>query len=262
MILIGLGALVLAATVGVVGWLLYDDGMTVNILSGVFELLLGIAVAVFIVERVTRMQARRDWKVAYSAVNGLLAAFVDVMRLLFSRLDQRTYEANRGRHSEFVSIADLHISALRSSIEGFATALEPRSHQLTRGVELRLSWLMGKLRSAPGRPQQVEDQLRRTREIADDIAELLRRQGEGRYEVAIAVSRRIAEELCGYRAPRSFTEAVGWRLQGQSRLLEELGDSAPSGGYIIDDINNDLAIAYFALDRELLTIAASDRTQG
>jgi hypothetical protein len=179
MVLVGFAALGLAIAIGIFGRLLYGDSMTVNILSGLFELLLSVAVAVFIIDRVSRMQARKDWKVAYGAVSGLLAAaFIDVMRLLFLRLNEQNYAANRTRYGEFISIADLHMSALRSSIEGFAMAFEPRSLQLVRSVDLRLSWLMNRLRPDPGKPQQVEDHLRRTHEIAEDIAVLLRRQGD------------------------------------------------------------------------------------
>ena len=248
-------ALALAVICGVAGWFTFGEDMTVNIVSGLMELFLGGALAVLIIERVNRGQARRDWAVAYEVINGLLAAsFVDIMRLMHVRVVSY-HSDDRRRYGEFVQVSAFHAAALRSAIEGFATALEPRSHQLIRAAELRLSWLTQKL-SDEASPCPAEEYLQRAYEIAEDIAELFMRQGDSRYDAARKASTAIARRFIGRESRREkLSTAIGWRYPAQTQLLRDLGITSASGRYIFDDMDNNLAIAYFALDRELLSAA-------
>jgi len=257
MILVAAVALLLAILCGVVGWLAFGQGMTVNVLSGLIELLLGIAVAVFVIDQVTKRQRKREWAAAYSAINGLLAAsFVDVMRLLHIRVCEY-YADDEDSYGDFVQIAVFHAAALRSTIEGFATMLEPKTHQLFRASELRLAWLIQKLADqdafCPG-----EEYAQRAYTVAEDISELLERQGDPRYISARRASVRIVRKfLARDGGEHGLAEALAKRYPAQTQLLHDLGRVHGSGRYIFDDVDNDLAIAYYALDRELLSAAQS-----
>src|SRR5437773_11911649 len=80
----GVLALLLGLIVAAVGIVLYGSGMTTNLLAGSADLLIGIAVAILVVDRINRSNIKRQWTVAYQALHGLLAAtFVDVMRLFY-----------------------------------------------------------------------------------------------------------------------------------------------------------------------------------
>lgn len=257
MTLVAIGALILAIICGIAGWLVFGESMTVNVLSGLMDLLLGIAVAVFIIDRLEKRHRRREWAAAYSAINGLLsAAFVDVMRLLYVHVASY-YKEDEARYPEFVELARFHCTALRSAIEGFATVLDPDSHRGFRTIEFRLSWLTQKL-SEPEISRPGEEYLRRMNEIAGPIAEFLEQQGEPEYMRAREAARILTRRLLEVDSVKSgFIGAITVRYQAQARLLQELDIVRPSGRYIFDDIDNDIAIAYFALDHELLSTADS-----
>jgi hypothetical protein len=70
----GLLALLLGLIVATVGIILYGSGMTTNLLAGSADLLVGVAVAILVVDRINRSNLRRQWMVAYQALHGLLAS--------------------------------------------------------------------------------------------------------------------------------------------------------------------------------------------
>ena len=257
MTLVAVVALILAVACGIAGWLVFGQDMTVNVISGLMELLLGVAVAVFIVDRLERRHRRREWTAAYAAINGLLAAaFVDVMRLLFVQVASH-YAGDKARYPEFLELARFHCTALRSAIEGFATVLEPDSHRGFRSIEFRLSWLTQKLSDRQVAPAG-EAYLHQMQQIAADITQFLSREADPKYTAAHTAARSIAGELWEGRGMQGgLREAIANRYVAQTRLLQELDIVHPSGRYIFDDIDNDIAVAYFALDHELLSSADS-----
>src|ERR1700726_1584083 len=78
----GMAALLFGIVIAIIGLEVYGVSVGTNLLAGASDLLISIAVATFIIQRVDRVNTRRQWLTAYHALHGLLAAtFVDVMRL-------------------------------------------------------------------------------------------------------------------------------------------------------------------------------------
>jgi len=126
--------------------------MTPNLLAELAGVSFEVAVVALIVERVMSRRQRREWDFAYRALAERSSeAFVDVMRLIFSRSSEAAPDANMSRYSSFVHLAEQHLGDLRSHIEGSAAALDSNTHQQYRRVERRLAWCLGTLLVPPTR---------------------------------------------------------------------------------------------------------------
>jgi hypothetical protein len=86
----GMVALFLGILIAIIGLIVYGVSVGTNLLAGASDLLISIAVAIFIIDRINRANSRRQWLAAYRALHGLVAAaFVDVMRLLYVYSDEK-----------------------------------------------------------------------------------------------------------------------------------------------------------------------------
>src|SRR6266566_2996579 len=116
------------------------------------------------------------------------------MRLLYVRSGPATYGANSNRYAEFVELASLHLSSLRSTIEGFATALEPEVHPDCRLLEQRLSWLANRFHRQPTRSDVDRDSFQLMRSTADVLAQFLAKEDKKRYESVVRSVRQAIGE--------------------------------------------------------------------
>lgn len=252
----GMAALLLGILVAVIGLVIYGVSVGTNLLAGASDLLISIAVATFIIDGINRANSRRQWLAAYRALHGLLAAsFVDVMRLLYVYSDEKAYRANVGRYEEFVDIAAMHVNDLRGTVQGFAAVIDPPAYTLCRTVERRLSWMVRTLsvnRGGPGIYVRELDLMALTGRL---LAEFIASEDSGRYSAAVHSAESALLE-CGFAPDRRLgsvpEEVMTYRLPAQSRMIRNNSNLKPRVQGIYYDIDNELAMYYFALDQRLL----------
>lgn len=249
-------ALALSVLLGSIGLALYGVAVGTNLLAGACDLLMGIAVATFVVDRVNRSSSSRQWQAAYRALHGLLAAsFVDVMRLLNIYQSNQAYQANIGRYAEFVEMARMHVDDLRGTIQGFAAVIEPSSYALCRTAERRLAWLVRVLSVPKAGPGECLGELRLMAATGKLLAQFIEGEDGQRYSAAVDAAK-AALRGCGF-APDGATwagpsEILQFRLPAQSQMIKQDRSLAVASPGIYYDADNELAMYYFALDQRLL----------
>jgi hypothetical protein len=253
----GMVALVSGIIIAVIGLVVYGVSVGTNLLAGASDLLISIAVAIFIIQTVDRVNIRRQWLIAYHALHGLLAAaFVDVMRLLAVYSSMEAYEANVNRYEEFVDIAKLRVEDLRSTTQGFASMLDPAAHTLCRTIERRLSWMMHTLATDRGGPGLRPHELVFMAATGKLLAEFIAKEDNHRYCAAVDSAEAALLE-CGFAASRPSVsepdEMIRYRMAAQSKMIENNSRLLPHVPGIYYDTDNELAMYYFALDQILLT---------
>lgn len=257
----GVTALLFGIIIAVIGLEAYGVSVGTNLLAGASDLLISIAVATFIIERIDRVNTRRQWLSAYHALHGLLAAtFVDVMRLLTVYSSMEAYEANVNRYREFVDFATLHVEDLRSTAQGFSSVLDPAVHTLCRTIERRLSWMVHTLSADRGGPGLRPHELVFMAAIGKSLSEFIEKEDNDRYSTAIH-SAETALLDCGLTPSRLAGSEPGeimrYRMSAQSRIIENDSHLLPHVPGIYYDVNNELAMYYFALDQMLLAVMSS-----
>jgi hypothetical protein len=227
----GIIALFLGIPIAVIGVVAYGVSVGTNLLAGASDLLISIAVAKFIIDRINRVNTRRQWLAAYRALHGLLAAaFVDVMRLLKVYSDEKTYEANVARYEEFIAIATMHVNDLRDTVQGFAAVMDPPEYTLCRTVERRLSWMIRTLSVKRGGSGVYAHELELMAITGKLLAEFIASEDGGRYSGAVHSAETALLE-CGFipgRRMRSVPEEVmRYRLPAQSRMISNNSNLEP-----------------------------------
>src|SRR6476469_9036548 len=253
----GIVALLLGILIAIIGLIVYGVSVGTNLLAGASDLLISIAVATFIIDRINHANSRRQWLAAYHALHGLVAAaFVDVMRLLYVYSDEKAYAANVSRYEEFVDIANMHVNDLRGTVQGFAAVIDPPAYTLCRTVERRLSWMVRTLSVNRGRPGVYARELELMATTGKLLAEFIASEDSGRYSAAVH-SAETALLACGFTPDRRMgsapEEVMRYRLPAQSRMIRSNSNLEPRVRGIYYDIDNELAMYYFALDQRLPT---------
>jgi hypothetical protein len=219
----GVTALILGIIVAIIGLAAYGVSVGTNLMAGASDLLISNAVATFVVDRVNRVNARRQWLAAYHALHGLLAAvFVDVMRLLSVYSGEDSYQANVGRYKEFADLATLHVNDLRSTVQGFSAVLDPPAHTLCRNVERRLSWMVHTLTADRGGPGLRAHELGFMAATGKLLAGFIAGEDNPRYSAA-ARSAETSLRDCGFalgRDGRELGEIMRYRMAAQNRMIE------------------------------------------
>jgi len=256
-IVTGAAALLLGLVIAAVGLALYGASVGTNLLAGACDLLLGIAVATFVIDRINRVSGRRQWEAAYRALHGLLAAsFVDVMRLLDIHSSTEAYKVNIGRYAEFVAMARMHIDDLRGTMQGFSAVIEPSSYALCRTVERRLAWLLRVLSVPKSGPADCVEELRLMAATGELLAQFMAGDDGKRFSAANDAAGNALHE-CGFaahdRASARPQEILRYRMSAQSQMIKDNQSLTAMPRGIYYDADNELAVYYFALDHRILT---------
>ncbi|GAA4028375.1 hypothetical protein GCM10022232_87790 [Streptomyces plumbiresistens] len=237
--------------------------MTGNIVSEAVGILIDIAIVSLVIERVASMQRRREWDFAYSTlIESVAATFVDIMRLLYVRTSPRAFSVNIDRYEEFIKIATLHASTLRSNIEGFATALTPEAHGLCRRTEQRLLWMIDRLAEPPRAPVTEERYFTLVNGVAAELITFSQKEGGRRYQneqQAIDAALHSVGEFRGDGGESgTLNDLWRYRLNVQSEFLRSTqADSGVSVRGIRGDFDNRYSLGYFLLDSKLLPLACA-----
>lgn len=186
--------------------------------------------------------------------------FVDLMRLLYIASGNLANAANADRYTEFTDVADQHFGDLRSRIATYSSALDTRSHEEINPLELRLSWMLGRLKRQPNPEESHEPYFEKMRQIG----ETLKRFCEANVSEQYKNSNQNAEAQIESTLKQfpldlsSHDETWQLRLETQTQLLKAMRTS--DGAQILtihDDMDQNLAILYFAIDYLLLTMRAA-----
>jgi hypothetical protein len=260
--LVGIFSLIGAVGLAISSLLLLD-GMVGNLISEAVGILIDVALASLVIDRISSAQRRREWDFAYAVmIESAASAFVDVMRILYVRASPLFFSNNVLRYEEFVKIATLHISTLRSNIEGFSVALTPESHRLCRRIELRFLWIIDYITERPSAPVIDERCFRIMKSIAEELEIFSRKEGEVRYrveqEIVDAALLRAGVFQGSSGVLQGLDDLVRYRLRVQSELLRNTSDLPNSAIQTIrDDFDNRYSTYYFLLDAKLLPVACA-----
>ena len=251
-------ALALGLILAIVGIVLYGTSMTTNLLAGTSDLLIGIAAAILVIDRITRANLKHQWSAAYQALHGLFAAtFVDVMRLLYVQSSAEAYAANASRYQDAIDLAGLHVSSLRSTLEGFSSTIEPGTYAMCRKVEQRLSWMITRLSKLSAIGVMDRAQLQLMDSTGAILEDFIMEEKDRRYVAAVRVAE-LALVTAGVNKDLKpgFASQEIWRcrFECQEYILRQSNFALLSQGTIMGDIDNELALYYFALDQKLLNL--------
>jgi hypothetical protein len=181
--------------------------------------------------------------------------FVDLMRLLYVASSDLARNANAERYHEFVDLAEQHLADFKSRKASFVTLFDQRFKEQLDSLEMRLSWMLGRLRiivrdHGPRVGTNRNHYYATMMKVADQLDELCSLAAIPDYD-------RIVESVCNnievlVRTPgaveaKSLDSLWRLRLSVQSILLK--GRSVRS---IVEDMDHDFAVTYFAVDRQLL----------
>jgi hypothetical protein len=186
--------------------------------------------------------------------------FVDLMRLLYIASGKLAYAANADRYTEFTDVADQHFGDLRSRIATYSLALDTDSHEQINQLELRLSWMLGRLKRQPNAEGSHEAYFKKMQKTGETLKQFCEANVSEPYQI----SNRIAEAQIQRILKRhpldlgSYDETWQLRLETQTQLLKFV--RTPDGDRVFtihDDMDQILSILYFAIDYLLLTMRAA-----
>jgi hypothetical protein len=202
--------------------------------------------------------APRNFKsLAGRAISQTMAmVFVDLMRLLYVASSDLANSANADRYTEFIEVADQHFGDLRSRIATYSLALDTSSHEQINRLELRLSWMLGRLKRESNLSDSHEQYFEKMRQVGEGLNRFCianaTAQHKHNYENAVAT---IKSTLEGFPLNlSSLDDMFRLRLEAQTQLLSAIRESDAQIFTIADDMDQNLAISYFILDYQLLTM--------
>ncbi len=236
--------------------LIFDVGqMGPNLLSEAAGLLLGVALAVLIVDRVKTRQRRREWRFAHDIVARRLAAtVVDAVRLLSIRQDKEIYAAHRTRFAEFADLCQVHFDDLDSNIAASVTIVEPQLYEKSREIQLHLSVLIRTLTRRMGHELTpiAAWELDLARHVAQMAMDYLQLETDSSARDDSNTVRRLLEttQRSGDRPP-VVSDVLSKRFDVQTSTLQRLAPTRKFG--IIMDADLEVAVWYFTIDWWLLT---------
>jgi hypothetical protein len=251
--LAGISALALAAILIIIGFILYGAEMGPHTVATAAGILGEAALVVLVLDRVADTQRKHEWNFVRTLVShGVAACMVDIVRLCCVRWSPKAYSANIDRYCEFVQIARLDVTSLRSNLEGLALSAEPESYKQARRIERRLAWLADYLGSIPSEPAKPGVEFQRVVETIKLIEEFFLRTAEVEFSADSSMANSVIATLDPIRSPEGPSEAadefITTRHKAQTEILRRRSTGEIGIWY---DIDQQLAPAYFAIDHAL-----------
>jgi len=252
----GIVALVLGILIAVIEHIAYGSSVGENLLATASGLLISLAVATLIIDRINRLNRRRQWLVVYAALHGLLAAaFVDIMRLIYIHSSEAANNANASRYREFVDTAATRVNDLRGTLQGLVAVMDPEEYATCRTIERRLSWMTHIFSVGRGASTIYIPGLKIMADSGELLAGFISKEDDKRYTGAIHSAETALRE-CGFTSHQwvgfALGEIMSYRHPAQNQMLSNNSGLKSRAKGIYYDIDNELAIYYFALDQRLL----------
>ena len=251
----GMVALILGILIAVIEHIAYGSSVGENLLATASGILISLAVATLIIDRINRLNKQRQWLVVYEALHGLLAAaFVDVMRLIHIHSNEAASMANVSRRQEFIDTATMRVNDLRGTLQGLVAVMDPAEYATCRTIERRLSWMVHIFSVGRSESTIYTTGLKIMVDSGELLAGFISKGDDTRYSDAIH-SAKGALQKCGLTSDQvglTLGEVMSYRFRAQSQLLEANRGLRSRTQGIYYDIDNELSIYYFALDQRLL----------
>ncbi|MFL6207492.1 MAG: DUF4062 domain-containing protein [Pyrinomonadaceae bacterium] len=184
-------------------------------------------------------------------------AFVDVMRLACVAGSDLARASNQSRYSEFIDVADLHLSDFRTQVTRLSADSDLAIITKCADVERGLAFAIVRLRRGPSLDRSWPEFIGILHQLAERVntlAELVSHDYySGRVGEVTSIAQAAAQDISTATLANSPDAFVQRRFSAQSAVIEQM---QKAGGFAIapirDDIDRRLAISYFALDLALL----------
>jgi len=234
---------------------LRDSGITVSNVTNPYELQIGLLRAILDLNHSDRgasgLQTDK-WGYVHAAMCRRIAAvMVDVVRLLMVRSSPLAHRANSARYDEFLKIARDHFDDLDHNISALPAIGDSRQYESSRKIELRIKWLLRAFALNPSiaraAPHEIEI-VREAMSLALEYFKLYPGPENDAFEATTALALRNSAERPSINADADGVFSTRQSLQTMAIEMHER-DVGPG---ILMDVDNELAVRYFAIDCHLL----------
>lgn len=192
-----------------------------------------------------------------SLLDTVTMVFVDIMRLACVAGIDSARKANQTRYSEFVDMADSHLSDFRLQVNRLSQSTNFEVAKKCDEVDRSLSWAIVRLRRGPALDRSWHEFLKILYDIAEDIDTLNESANHSYYVASIneitsvtQISTQMVSTSKLRNSPDLFFEC---RLAIQQDVIDKMKKNNEfTISTIRDDINRRVAIPYFYIDLLLL----------
>lgn len=242
-------------------WELRYNGFWSSTLLNLANIFIDCIIVTLVVERVISSNERRKWSFSQKLISQAIASlYLDTMRLLYASRLPKDHIDKLGER-EFLSIAEFHITTVRSYIEGFSPYLSEEVHQEARRIEAALCFLHRHFKdlaisTREGFRLDADVAFEQLRKTCFDTAKFARRFDRLETKrAAEGVSRALtSSQGAAYlsKPANGIDNFFSMRWPLQSEVLDAYRDTPkqesilPSG--IRYDIEGELALRYLLLD--------------
>jgi hypothetical protein len=234
---------------------LRDSRITISYVINPHELQVGLLRAVLDLNQSDREAAdsqANEWGYIHAAMCRRLAAvMVDVVRLLMIRSSPLAHRSNVARYDEFLKIARDHFEDLSRNISALPAIGDARQYEKSREIELRIQWLLRTFALEPGIARASSHEIEIVREAMNltlEYFKLYSGPANDAFETTTALARRNFAERPSINADANAVFRTRQSLQTMAIAMHER-DVGPG---ILMDVDNELAVRYFAIDCHLL----------
>ena len=234
---------------------LRDSGITISIVASPHELQAGLLRALLDHNKPDREAADSQadkWGYVHAAMCRRLAAvMVDAVRLLMIRSSPRAHRSNSARYDEFLKIARDHFEDLGHNISALPAIGDSRQYEKSREIELRIQWLLRTFALNPGVARASPYEIENVRKALNQTAEYFKLY-PGPAEDAFEATTALALRNCAERPSIDADADAVFRTRQSLQTMAIAMHQRDVGPGILMDVDNELAVRYFAIDCHLL----------
>lgn len=231
-----------------------ESGITVSTVVSPHELQTGLLRALLALDAVSSGSDRQsdEWSFAHAAMCRRIAAvMVDMMRLLMVRSSVVAHRANNRRYEEFMKVARDHFEDLRHNIAALPAIGESRQYEKSREIELRFLWLLRTFAVGVSVAQVSPREVEVAREVMGLTIEYFNLHS-GAAKDALNSTVSVVHQSGGSRLSIAADADDVFRTRQSLQTQVLATHRRDVGPGIMMDIDNELAVRYFAIDCWLL----------
>ena len=234
---------------------LQDSGVTISTVTNPPELQAHLLRAILDLDqsdgKAADLQANK-WGFTHAAMCRRAAAvMVDIVRLLMVRSSPLAHRSNFARYDEFLMISRDHFEDLRNNISALPAIGDPRQYEKSREIELRIQWLLRTFALSTGTARASRHEIEIVREAMNltfEYFKLYPGPADDAFEATTALALRNCATHPSITADADAVFRTRQSLQTMAISMHER-DVGPG---ILMDVDNELAVRYFAIDCHLL----------
>jgi hypothetical protein len=234
---------------------LRDSGITISHVTNPHELQANLLRALLDHDQSGRNAAdsqANKWGYIHAAMCRRIAAvMVDAVRLLMIRSSPLAHRSNSARYDEFLKIARDHFEDLSHNISALPAIGDSRQYEKSREIELRVQWLLRAFALNPSVARASQYEIENVQKALNQTVEyfkLYSGPAEDAFEATTALALRNCAERPSIDADANAVFRARQSLQTRAIAMHK-GDVGPG---ILMDVDNELAVRYFAIDYYLL----------